>query len=161
VFATEEFPEADKLKLSTVPFKMTDGAVFKFERIRCIVKLSLEHIAWDKGTLRFGVEVPTRATVAEIVAEVQKRADEPLEEARYYAMYQNSKVAFAPWSPSPCQLKPSCILATMIAVKSRNDVLTVQLPTFYPEQWQGIAYRAIPDPTLTLHQTEAGEFTAF
>jgi hypothetical protein len=57
-FASEEFPEADRLMLLTVPFKMTDGAVFKFERIRGIVKLSLEYITWDQRTFRFGVEVP-------------------------------------------------------------------------------------------------------
>jgi hypothetical protein len=101
------------------------------------------------------------ASVEEIIAEVQKQADEPLEEARYYVMYQNSKVAFAPWNPSPYQLKSSCLLATTILVKYRSGDLTVQVPTCHEERWQDIAYGAIPDPPLTLHQTEPGVFTAF
>jgi hypothetical protein len=46
-FDSEEFPEADKLRLIQVPRTMENGAVFRFERIRGIVKLSLEYITWD------------------------------------------------------------------------------------------------------------------
>jgi hypothetical protein len=94
-FESEEFSDSDELKPLTIPLKMENDAVFKFERIRRIVKLSLEYTTWDQRILRFGVEVPPMATVVEIVAKVQKRA-EPLKEARYYAMHQNLKVAFAP-----------------------------------------------------------------
>jgi hypothetical protein len=56
-FAGEDLSDNGKLKLLTKPFKMTDGAVFKFERTRSVVKMSLYYHTWDDHLLRFGVEV--------------------------------------------------------------------------------------------------------
>jgi hypothetical protein len=59
-FEMEEFPAEDKLQLITNPFKMEDGAVFKFERVKTIAKMSLDYITWDNRLLRFGVDVSQR-----------------------------------------------------------------------------------------------------
>jgi hypothetical protein len=140
---------------------MNDGAESKFERHRSIVKLSLEYTTWDSRLLRFGVKVSPRASISDIIAEAQKRADEQLEYARFYLMYQNGSDAFAPWMEAAYQLKPSCIIATTITIKTRNGTLTAAVPTYHHELWQRLAHQAIPDSPLTLHQTDVGEFTAF
>jgi hypothetical protein len=143
-FEMEDFPETDKLKVLTKPFRMEEGDEFKFERIREKVKLNLDYTTWDQRALRFGVEVSPRTSIPDIVAEVQKRAKEPLEEARYYVMAQNSKIAAPPWLQSTYQLKPSCILATTVTIKTRNGDLRASVLTHHPEF---VARHSIPrDP---------------
>jgi hypothetical protein len=70
---------------------MQDGAVFKFERVRSIIKLSLDYTTWDNRLLRCGVEVSPNAMIEEIVTEAQKRAEERQEEAKLHSMFRNGQ----------------------------------------------------------------------
>jgi hypothetical protein len=69
----EDFPSDGKLKLVVKPLKLKNGAVYRFERVKAIAKMSLDYVTWDNRLLRFGVEVSPKATIGEIVAEAQKR----------------------------------------------------------------------------------------
>jgi hypothetical protein len=54
---------------------------------------------WDGRTRRCGIEISPGATIAEIVQEAQlKIDDEPLEDARAYAMAVRGIFASAPWT---------------------------------------------------------------
>jgi hypothetical protein len=125
------------------------------------VKLGLEYTTWNSNLLRFGVEVSPRASLADIIEEARKHADEQFEEVRYYVISQNGKIASAPWTESIYQVKPFGIIATSVTVHTRNGTFTVQVLTYPPELWPGLVLADIPDPPLTLHQTRLGVFTAY
>jgi hypothetical protein len=111
--------------------------------------------------LRFGVEVSPRATITEIVAEAQKEAEERLEDAKFYTLYQKGRPTLPPWTQANYELKPNVPLATVVTAKTRNGDITVAVPINHPEAWQQVVYQAIVDPPLSLHQTGPNEFTAF
>jgi hypothetical protein len=147
-FEMEEFPNEDKLKLLTKPFRMEDGQAFKFERARSIVMLSLNFTTWDHRLLRFGVEVPPKATIEAIVTEAQKKAEESREDVKFYSMFRNGQPASSPWTQAAYELRPNRIVASVVTAKTRNGEMTVAVPTNHPEVWQQIFYQAIPDPPL-------------
>jgi hypothetical protein len=97
-FAGEDFPADEKIKLLTKRYKMKSDAVFKFERVRTVARLALGCYTWDRRLLRFGVEVSPRATIAEIVAKAQLKAEEMLEDASHYDMFSNGHRASPPWT---------------------------------------------------------------
>jgi hypothetical protein len=117
-FAGEEFPDDEKLKLLTKPFKMEEDAVFKFERINTVARLALKYHTPDNRMLRFGVEVSPRATITEIVAEAQTRADEMLEDAKFYSLFVNGTLAIPPWNQPNYELKPKVNLADSVVAKA-------------------------------------------
>jgi hypothetical protein len=160
-FKDEDFPKTDILKLLKEPLKMEDGAVFLFERIQQIARLSLDDHTWDNRLLRLGVEVSPRATVTEILAAAQLRAGEPLEEASRYALYSGNKIAVPPWKSGSYALKPKVMVADSVAANFQGSSMTVGVPLFHPDQWQRIAYEAIPDAPIVCTQTVPREFTAY
>jgi hypothetical protein len=145
-FTGEEFPVEDKLKLLTKPFKMEDGAVFKLERVETIVKLSLDYTTWDNRLLRFGVEVSAMAMISEIVAAAQRKAEEQLEEAKFYTLYQKGRPSVSPWTQAIYELKPNTRLATVVTAKTREGDMTVAVPTDHPEVWQRVVFQALANP---------------
>jgi hypothetical protein len=50
IFKGEDFPKTDVLKLTKRPMKMEDRAIFVFERIQSIVRLSFDYHTWDNPT---------------------------------------------------------------------------------------------------------------
>jgi hypothetical protein len=151
-FKDEEFPKQ-------VLFE--DGAVSLFERVQQISCLALEYFTWDNRCLHFGVEVSPRATISEIVAAAQGKADEQLEEASRLGLYSGDKLAVPPWKSGSYVLKLKVQTADSIVVKDGGLSLTAAVPVFHPEQWQRIAYESLLSPPLSCVQTGPKEFTAF
>jgi hypothetical protein len=149
-FETEEFSADDKLRLLTKPFKTENGLVFKSERAKAVVGLSLDYITWDTRLLRLGVEVSPRATVKEMVTAAQKRAEEQLEDSKFYTLFQKGKIAGQPWTRAVYELRPNTNLATTVKAKSQDDDMTVMVPTNRTDVRQQMVYQALSNPPLSL-----------
>jgi hypothetical protein len=158
--AGEDFLESDKLKLPTKPFKMQEDAEFRFETVRSIVRMSLNYTTSDGRLLRFGVEVSTNASLPEIIAEAQKRAEEGLEDPKFYSIFHIGNPVTPPWNQATYEIRQNCMLTTSVVAKFRNNEITVTVPINHPETWQRIVYSTIPDTPLTVVQTRPTEFTA-
>jgi hypothetical protein len=160
-FTGEIIPTGDEFKLIVKPLKMQDGAIFRLERIKAVNKISLNYYTWDDRLLRFGIEIAPKATLGDIVAEAQKKAEEMLEEASHYRLTVKGVIAVPPWTQSHYELRPKKNLKAQIVIKSRNGEMTVTVPRLHPEIWQRMAFEAIPDSPLTIVQTGPAEFTAY
>jgi hypothetical protein len=99
--------------------------------------------------------------IPEIVAEAQKKAEEMLEDARFYTLFQKRRPVLPPWTQAIYELKPNVPLATVVTAKTRNGDMTVAVPINHPEVWQEVVFQAMVDSPLTLHRTGPSEFTAF
>jgi hypothetical protein len=78
-FQGAKFEADERVKVSTKPMRMQDGALFRVEKVSLIARLAPDVKIWDGSTRKCGIEVSPNATVAEIVEEAQKRLnDEPL-----------------------------------------------------------------------------------
>jgi hypothetical protein len=53
------------------------------------------------------------------------------------------------------------MVADSVVVKYQGGSMTVGVPLFRPDQWQRIAYEALPDAPITCTQTGPKEFTAY
>jgi hypothetical protein len=139
---------------------MKEGVVFRFKRIKAITKISLDYVTWDNRLLRLGIEISPKASIMEIVAEVQKRAEEQLEEADRYWAFEKGRPAIPPLTQSHYELRPKEDLSAQITIVSRKDTMTAAVPKCHPEQWQNLAFQAMVDSPL-VQQTGPTEFTVF
>jgi hypothetical protein len=96
--AGEPVEEGTIFKLRARPEKMKDGATFRFERSMAsqVNRMKIDHNTWGKRVLKFGVETPERATLKFIFTEMQKQAEEELDEAPYFSIYENGRLAPPP-----------------------------------------------------------------
>jgi ribonuclease HI len=95
-FAHEEVPGGDKFKPVDRPLSLEGVPTSRLERVRTMNRISLDYYTWDDRLLRFGVEIKLKATLAEIVAEAQKKAEEMLEDASHYKLTVNGSLAIPP-----------------------------------------------------------------
>jgi hypothetical protein len=151
-----DIPVDERIRVVTKPGLMTNGAIFRVEKVSPKVRLALTIPTWDGKVLRCGIEISRGAKITEIVTEVQKR----VEEARWYAMHVNGIVVTGPCPSREYELKTIVEIMGSIVVKGRGLDMTVQVPKLRPNCWQRLAYEALPDPPLTVNQTGPTEFTA-
>jgi hypothetical protein len=136
-FQGVKFAADERAKVLTKPSRMQDGALFRVEKVSLIARLALEVKIWDGSTRMCGIEVSPSASVAEIVAEVQKRLnDEPLEDPKRYGLFYRNQQSTGPWTRSNYELRPTVDVSRTVVVKSRTCDLIVPVPIFQKNRWQ-------------------------
>jgi hypothetical protein len=73
-------------------------------------------------------------------------------------LYSGDKLAVPPWKTGNYALKPKVMIADSIVVKFQGGST---FPLFHPDQWQRLAYDALPNWPIVCTQTGPKEFTAY
>jgi hypothetical protein len=160
-FTGIDLADDDRVKIVVKPLRMEDGAVFKVERSSLKARLALTFHIWDGGIKRCGVEVSPTATLKEIVDQARlKIEDEPLEEEQVYAILHNGAPASQPWIHKEYDLAPLANASGLGVVRSKFGKMTVPLPLFQKNRWTTIVRDSMPEPPLSVIQTEPMKFQA-
>jgi hypothetical protein len=151
----------DRVKIVVKPRRMEDGAIFKVERSSAKARLELTFHIWDGSARKCGVEVSPTATQKEIVDQARlKIDDEPLEEEQVYEILHNGTPAYQPWIQRSYELRPKAPASGLGVVRSKFGEMTVPLPVFQKARWLAIVRDSMPDPPLSVIETEPMKFQA-
>jgi hypothetical protein len=161
VFKGIDLAPDDRVKIVVKPLRMENGAVFKIERSSAKAHMELTFHIWDGSTRRCGVVVSPTATRKEIVDQARRKIDdEPLEEEQIYVILHNGTPACQPWTQKKYELRPKAPASGLGVVRSKFGEMTVPLPVFQKARWLAIVRDSMPDPPLSVIETEAMKFQA-
>jgi hypothetical protein len=149
----------EKVRVVSKPLKMEDGALFRIERVSQQTQLALMIHFWDGTTRACGVEIFRSATMKEIVDQARTKIDdEPLEDDQIYEMFFEGAVAKAPWIQRNYELKPKIPTSGLGVIRSKFGEMTVALPIFQKSRWRIIVRETMPEPPLSVVETEDKQF---